>query len=208
MRGKLQAGRGRKIRERNIPAYAGKTMLALVTAIGGAEHPRVCGENTAGSDFTGVQGGTSPRMRGKRKAMKTLVRNSRNIPAYAGKTLVVGNRKAVHREHPRVCGENGIQQILNVTIMGTSPRMRGKRYRKSGLTTLMRNIPAYAGKTNPAIPQSYTPTEHPRVCGENSTRVLTFSPVCGTSPRMRGKPSTFGQASAPPRNIPAYAGKT
>ena len=51
--------------DRNIPAYAGKTAGLIANRIGGAEHPRVCGENEGFAVVAVFECGTSPRMRGK-----------------------------------------------------------------------------------------------------------------------------------------------
>ena len=51
-----------------------------------------------------------------------------------------------------------------------------------------RNIPAYAGKTRGNQWRYDAPTEHPRVCGENTLVEAGPIVVQGTSPRMRGKP--------------------
>ena len=51
-------------------------------------------------------------------------------------------------EHPRVCGENVADVAGAVVAEGTSPRMRGKHFQRQILRTVLRNIPAYAGKTN------------------------------------------------------------
>ena len=50
--------------------------------------------------------------------------------------------------------------------------------------------------------------EHPRVCGENFLTVDWCEFECGTSPRMRGKPTVSRAHPHTERNIPAYAGKT
>ena len=52
-------------------------------------------------------------------------------------------------------------------FFGTSPRMRGKRPDIDKLEPAIRNIPAYAGKTEFSPLSMSDPTEHPRVCGEN-----------------------------------------
>ena len=73
---------------RNIPAYAGKTLPSRRGGNLGTEHPRVCGENLKNA-WEGVkEGGTSPRMRGKPTFEKMNRVDRRNIPAYAGKTLI------------------------------------------------------------------------------------------------------------------------
>ena len=108
MRGKRLHGLECPAGVRNIPAYAGKT--------------------TNRSSVGGASGGTSPRMRGKLIASEIVYKPLGNIPAYAGKTGRSGAAGAVAKEHPRVCGENIFSSLIHAPEMGTSPRMRGKRY--------------------------------------------------------------------------------
>ena len=106
-------------------------------------------------------------MRGKLNATILLFFFPGLIPAYAGKTV-----KCVHIlrwpwAHPRVCGENMLENTSTLGAMGSSPRMRGKRgppFVKVGRAGL---IPAYAGKTTAYARRSALAAAHPRVCGEN-----------------------------------------
>ena len=91
---------------RNIPAYAGKTALMPILSTALTEHPRVCGENIRKCAVNLIAGGTSPRMRGKHLFCYLNFDESRNIPAYAGKTSYHLCREPAGGEHPRVCGEN------------------------------------------------------------------------------------------------------
>ena len=91
---------------RNIPAYAGKTHPRYKGLSMAKEHPRVCGENGVATPSTGIQIGTSPRMRGKPGFLSAIAANPRNIPAYAGKTNIEATAGERVAEHPRVCGEN------------------------------------------------------------------------------------------------------
>ena len=168
MRGKRLHGLECPAGVRNIPAYAGKT--------------------TNRSSVGGASGGTSPRMRGKLIASEIVYKPLGNIPAYAGKTLQLQPDQVILEEHPRVCGENSRRPAPCGTFIGTSPRMRGKRFTASGPGCGGGNIPAYAGKTF-------------------SSRVQQ-NHYQGTSPRMRGKPQARSPTIRRPRNIPAYAGKT
>ena len=86
-------------------------------------------------------------MRGKQPQSFPLLTPYRNIPAYAGKTGLLGRKSLATREHPRVCGENDWEAATVVDPVGTSPRMRGKPEWSPTKTTINRNIPAYAGKT-------------------------------------------------------------
>ena len=86
--------------------------------------------------------------------------------------------------------------------------MRGKRGRTLNGARGVRNIPAYAGKTTLTTPAFERFAEHPRVCGENHRVAPQSRRPIGTSPRMRGKPTTIDNENASLGNIPAYAGKT
>ena len=132
--------------------------------------------------------GTSPRMRGKLITIIVVVVIPGNIPAYAGKTIVLRLGRRPAPEHPRVCGENDEAFKLANADGGTSPRMRGKLRQYFLRHRGLRNIPAYAGKTGQLGGMAGANLEHPRVCGENR--------------QARARPDT------PRRNIPAYAGKT
>ena len=152
--------------------------------------------------------GTSPRMRGKPATKQHQRLNHRNIPAYAGKTLVVLNPASNRSEHPRVCGENSNSNRPPPACAGTSPRMRGKPTAICSPGLRSRNIPAYAGKTEKIYRLGYRRAEHPRVCGENGRHMNHITTPQGTSPRMRGKRSYRRRRPHSRRNIPAYAGKT
>ena len=82
--------------------------MVTVDISGGAEHPRVCGENFPQGDLGMVDSGTSPRMRGKRGRFRAIFLGPGNIPAYAGKTFAKSGSSGATTEHPRVCGENGV----------------------------------------------------------------------------------------------------
>ena len=96
----------------------------------------------------------------------------RNIPAHAGKTLAPIAAEEAMAEHPRACGENGAIQRGQIILNGTSPRMRGKLGVSAKFDYRPRNIPAYAGKTHGGKTRPAQPAEHPRVCGENSARLI------------------------------------
>ena len=71
---------------RLIPACAGKTgpRREYLTSFGA--HPRVCGENGQDAGKTFAEGGSSPRVRGKRRVLGDVFRLPGRIPARAGKT--------------------------------------------------------------------------------------------------------------------------
>ena len=69
-------------------------------------------------------------------------------------------------------------------------------------------IPARAGKTDMVVPFSVVGWAHPRACGENSCSRARAPSKVGSSPRVRGKPTSPPQLPYHLGLIPARAGKT
>ena len=152
--------------------------------------------------------GSSPRVRGKLAAALTSGAALRLIPACAGKTRFRGSLPYSSGAHPRVCGENNTHLGSAPGWVGSSPRVRGKPV--GGLITACGGglIPACAGKTDPIGIVIHWWGAHPRVCGENTDAQAVAQAKTGSSPRVRGKPSTTYQRMCATGLIPACAGKT
>ena len=112
------------------------------------------------------------------------------------------------QEHPRARGENLLAFFFLLSLLGTSPRTRGKRCPAFPQGLLLRNIPAHAGKTQNTLLNLPRRQEHPRARGENCSHRLVGTLQPGTSPRTRGKRLNFQDKILARRNIPAHAGKT
>ena len=121
-----------------------------------------------------------------------MVRNGRIhgglIPAWAGKTLINVTQRSISKAHPRVGGENWAWLPMRMTIVGSSPRGRGKLTWFSLCSLPSRLIPAWAGKTLP-------------MC-------LSLHCITGSSPRGRGKQDPRAVVADIAGLIPAWAGKT
>ena len=172
---------------RNIPAHAGKTTITHYGRREGEEHPRARGENVFRRLKIPVPYGTSPRTRGKPSSKVHLTKDTRNIPAHAGKTESNANANQVFQEHPRARGENANLIKSLIEALGTSPRTRGKLLQSVTVLLTNRNIPAHAGKTMPRTTSGRITQEHPRARGENKHRHHNIVRNVGTSPRTRGK---------------------
>ena len=112
-------------------------------------------------------------MRGENKVTEfTLTGCLRNIPACAGKTVMILVEACTPREHPRVRGENIKTLLSRRNVTGTSPRARGKPPLGFFLGRGGGNIPACAGKTEALRKAGEANAEHPRVRGENPQKPL------------------------------------
>ena len=87
-------------------------------------------------------------MRGKQNSFHMDANGIGLIPAHAGKTGLGGLAATLTGAHPRACGENGALFMSRGIRSGSSPRMRGKPWRRSFLSLETRLIPAHAGKTH------------------------------------------------------------
>ena len=167
VRGKLIGCAGVRVDDGLIPACAGKTVNIPHCICEEPAHPRACGENREIEFFGWYEQGSSPRMRGKPVDDFQLDRAGGLIPAHAGKTNVLVLQLSNRGAHPRACGENDHEIEDAIREMGSSPRMRGKRF----------DAHSSAGIGG----------AHPRACGENMSSRPYIGSCGGSSPRMQGK---------------------
>ena len=208
VRGKLQTSFSLIIGVRLIPARAGKTRESKAVPAGYWAHPRACGENIDCAYYPHGETGSSPRVRGKRGRCRRRPLHRGLIPARAGKTRAGASTIRRRRAHPRACGENAGNSYEEMSMMGSSPRVRGKQPQRRPTPSPPRLIPARAGKTNTtAFPLEWD-RAHPRACGENRTAGKSLSNRAGSSPRVRGKLGGIPLTCYRIGLIPARAGKT
>ena len=193
---------------RLIPAHAGKTRTSGARSSSHWAHPRSRGENISGTLWPGLQNGSSPLTRGKRRHPEIRRHPQGLIPAHAGKTRPQAFEGQADGAHPRSRGENRGRSSGRASMRGSSPLTRGKLDRGGLDLGRDRLIPAHAGKTKPA-PSTRAPVKaHPRSRGEN----WVFSQECecflGSSPLTRGKLKMFAHYVLDGGLIPAHAGKT
>ena len=86
--------------------------------------------------------------------------------------------------------------------------MRGTQFGSSESYYRSGIIPAYAGNTSRSSLRCPLSRDHPRVCGEHTSKTLSRSASKGSSPRMRGTLSHAVEFSLHAGIIPAYAGNT
>ena len=112
-------------------------------------------------------------------------------PAYAGKSCRPEAAVPDLRDHPRVCGEKGLNPVLAAYNGGSPPRMRGKDQYYLGADLSKGITPAYAGKSSGHMQRFGTSGDHPRVCGEKNRSLDRAQETMGSPPRMRGKVNPF-----------------
>ena len=93
-------------------------------------------------------------------------------------------------------------------MLGSPPRMRGKPHIRVFRHETGRITPACAGKSSVDQKAAGVITDHPRVCGEKSTRRIFLKESFGSPPRVRGKVDVTVGTPERLRITPACAGKT
>ena len=183
-------------------------MMSIFRNSGIPDHPRACGANKAIGSLFHCSGGSSPRVRGKRREPPRRRGLRRIIPARAGQTRTRSRRHGTDTDHPRACGANlGVAGFAALPA-GSSPRVRGKRRHVAADFTAPRIIPARAGQTWRTLLAICSPSDHPRACGANFPDGEIVRLNIGSSPRVRGKPTCLTVGPSNRRIIPARAGQT
>ncbi len=173
---------------RFIPARAGNTSAVLLASPGNTVHPRACGEHPDSTCGCCARTGSSPRVRGTLRVGTTLNVSGRFIPARAGNTMSRVTSSSPLAVHPRACGEHPDQEIDDDIHDGSSPRVRGTRFRGG------------PGCCRAAV--------HPRACGEHKSASALYFRKYGSSPRVRGTQLGADHKERVLRFIPARAGNT
>ena len=208
MRGKRCRPEYRPHAHRIIPARAGQTSSIWRDSSASTDHPRACGANSFFLSSHVLGFGSSPRVRGKRVVRVPGRLPARIIPARAGQTARRCRAAPERPDHPRACGANGKAFHTEENLPGSSPRVRGKRPVRVGVSAKRRIIPARAGQTPSGIADSSHRADHPRACGANSSTIKSITVPSGSSPRVRGKLVLGVVGLAGSRIIPARAGQT
>ena len=150
------------------------------------DHPRICGEHLAVMVMLISISGSSPHMRGTRDTSLGCFHIAGIIPAYAGNTRGVLCGYRGDGDHPRICGEHVCHASSYLSVMGSSPHMRGTPPACPDQGARRRIIPAYAGNTDRTRSKCSVYRDHPRICGEHF-KYNVLETVCGgSSPHMRG----------------------
>ena len=152
--------------------------------------------------------GSPPRMRGKHLFDAISQKGNWITPADAGKTYICKLIGRAGKDHPRGCGENFFAPPLCGRVLGSPPRMRGKRQTADVTVDDMRITPADAGKTAMLLSSKTACRDHPRGCGENRRTRGGQQQRVGSPPRMRGKPTEILCREGGLWITPADAGKT
>ena len=173
-----------------IPASAGATTRNPVWTWSKKVHPCVCRGNVEVSSQEARELGSSLRLQGQPMARRRTDHGRGFIPASAGATPNARRRQRSGGVHPCVCRGNTVGRGYPGAATGSSLRLQGQRL-LLGLDLLhVGFIPASAGATGNGNSPAPARRVHPCVCRGNSASGIGVGPVCGSSLRLQGQPSS------------------
>ena len=168
----------------------------------------MCGEKSAlWRTITGGQG-SPPHVRGKVPPTCKINGCSRITPACAGKRTKIENIINRARDHPRMCGEKSLFELIAGLSTGSPPHVRGKEPQRAGGRLQGGITPACAGKSAGLVESSEIQKDHPRMCGEKFMLPGLPMSMLGSPPHVRGKEEAAGTRVAAAGITPACAGKS
>ena len=171
VRGARRSNRSMSGRPGIIPACAGSTTTQDTLTDQPRDHPRMCGEHRFYRLCRLASEGSSPHVRGAPHARDCPRRRPGIIPACAGSTKKVRSVYHVRRDHPRMCGEHRICDGAPQVRTGSSPHVRGAQVPPLQGFLPLGIIPACAGSTRKKKKQEEPKRDHPRMCGEHTSKI-------------------------------------
>ena len=192
---------------RFTPAYAGKIKCRLQRHSRHRVHPRIRGEDSRIKFIFHRHRGSPPHTRGRYILGSLQEGCTRFTPAYAGKIL--HRYASVDHEwvHPRIRGEDHVQDQHQHCRRGSPPHTRGRSFFDVVGLFLSRFTPAYAGKICGQASCGGIWQVHPRIRGEDLSIRFNSTVHVGSPPHTRGRLKTTSTLKRYSRFTPAYAGK-
>ena len=149
-----------------IPARAGSRCANRWRAWRLGDHPRACGEQHLFHGLHSCGRGSSPRVRGAEVSYGIQRLRLGIIPARAGSRPQAETNLCSRRDHPRACGEQDLDRVVENKDSGSSPRVRGAGCHAAPVDVTHGIIPARAGSRDCRIAPELLGWDHPRACGE------------------------------------------
>ena len=166
------------------------------------------GENMWHVHLQNLALGSPPLARGKQTTIIMPFHSPGITPACAGKTPRTVAQVIYLKDHPRLRGENYIDTDSVKVAPGSPPLARGKHLKSSGELSDIRITPACAGKTRYLSIIVSRCWDHPRLRGENVSRIISNTFYIGSPPLARGKLTDKQKKQVKYGITPACAGKT
>ena len=190
------------------PACAGKTRIPASAPPRRTHHPRMRGEDSLKMISPQAVEISPPHARGRLECRVCFRQVLGITPACAGKTQRFKPLHDAGPDHPRMRGEDKSGVAPVGKGRGSPPHARGRLGFHCTQTTSSGITPACAGKTARRTVASTSPTDHPRMRGEDRLSWATYCSGRGSPPHARGRLFHDECGLRADGITPACAGKT
>ena len=171
-------------------------------------NPACAGTTSSESAIWSVDAIPPPRVRGLLPLRNLYANDARYHPACAGTTAASCPCHHFIAIQPRVCGDYTASAISSLSLVDTTPRVRGLLAPRLVKRVVDRYNPACAGTTSFSSARRFAQSIQPRVCGDYSVSPVIPPVFCDTTPRVRGLPLARCYSLRLCRYNPACAGTT
>ncbi len=206
--GRLPKAAGEFLTMRFTPTRVGKTSVTMPVHGCQQVHPHACGEDATAAWYCASEGGSPPRVWGRRLGQKRTRPRDRFTPTRVGKTRHHARRHGWGSVHPHACGEDPPHKAPAPAGAGSPPRVWGRRGHQSGHRGAGWFTPTRVGKTALAPTRTRRTTVHPHACGEDVTKRLCSPEPAGSPPRVWGRRRWDDGCEHFRRFTPTRVGKT
>ena len=191
-----------------ISACAEQTKAFCKIPRGTWDHLRVCGADLNRATPSETLMGSSPRVRSRHGVGDVRPGLRGIISACAEQTPRSPPRTSVAWDHLRVCGADSARAFSTPSVMGSSPRVRSRRFGDGFAASGRGIISACAEQTGSTRNDARTRWDHLRVCGADCVAGGHACRGGGSSPRVRSRPCSSATIRQPLRIISACAEQT
>ena len=168
----------------------------------------MCGDHSFRITNTLPVAGSPPHVRGPQLDLQNYANFQGITPACAGTTAHLKGLKNPSWDHPRMCGDHLYSAVLMVNLAGSPPHVRGPLLNKLRKGDTLGITPACAGTTTIGLLYPQISWDHPRMCGDHSTRHNRHIARWGSPPHVRGPRNHFQLSIHRWGITPACAGTT
>ena len=128
------------------------------------------------------------------------------IPTRVGTSGWKNMGKTWTGDHPHACGDKTQTDYINMTELGSSPRVWGQGIPNCVKASFQRIIPTRVGTRTLSMLKALARTDHPHACGDKTRIACLTIIVRGSSPRVWGQATFSGDKKKIVRIIPTRVG--
>ena len=130
------------------------------------DHPHACGDKPFINPFNYIVKGSSPRVWGQETTKTAPEGTFGIIPTRVGTSITFISILTFSKDHPHACGDKAKRNSLNLTSLGSSPRVWGQEHYETVFNRNLGIIPTRVGTRLLFLLQTQACQDHPHACGD------------------------------------------